>query len=524
MENQVAFIVVMGFIISLLTLLANKLRIAYPVILVLAGLFLSFISGMPDLNMDPALIFYIFLPPLLFQSSYAISLKEMWQWKRVILSFAFLVVLLTAAGVGLIAYWIIPGMTLALGMVLGGIVSSTDAVSATTIMQQVKVPSRIATILEGESLLNDASSLIVFSFALMAVQTGHFEMHHALLSFCWMVVGGAIIGIAIGIGFVYLHKVLPADTNVTIVFTLIAPFMMYIAGESASASGVLSVVFGGFYMGQHTRDLDSKTRLLGSSVWSNTAFVLNGFAFLLIGLNLREIVNAFESDGIGIARATSYALFISLIIMALRMLNAYLAIPISKLRRKELGINQEMIIDSPTSLIVGWCGMRGVVSLAAALSIPFTLPGGEAFPHRSIILYCTFIVILTTLLLQGLSLPLLLKWVHFPVYHDNLDDDEANLVIRKGLAECGLQYLQEHPSDTENDVVMRNVVNHWQALAEARVKESLFKSAAHTYRQILEAQRNYLFKLNRERPDIDKELIRHYLRRIDLEDERMKND
>lgn len=277
-------------------------------------------------------------------------------------------------------------------------------------------------------------------------------------------------------------------------------------------------------MGQHTRDLDSKTRLLGSSVWSNTAFVLNGFAFLLIGLNLREIVNAFESDGIGIVRATSYALFISLIIMALRMLNAYLAIPISKLRRKELGINQEKIIDSPTSLIVGWCGMRGVVSLAAALSIPFTLPGGEAFPHRSIILYCTFIVILTTLLLQGLSLPLLLKWVHFPVYHDNLDDDEANLVIRKGLAECGLQYLQEHPSDTENDVVMRNVVNHWQALAEARVKESLFKSAAHTYRQILEAQRNYLFKLNRERPDIDKELIRHYLRRIDLEDERMKND
>ncbi|MBO7602652.1 MAG: Na+/H+ antiporter [Bacteroidaceae bacterium] len=524
MENQVVFIVVMGFIISLLTQLANKLRIAYPVLLVLAGLFLSFISGMPDINMDPALIFYIFLPPLLFQSSYAISLKEMWQWKRVILSFAFLVVLLTAVGVGLIASWIIPGMTLAMGMVLGGIVSSTDAVSATTIMQQVKVPSRIATILEGESLLNDASSLIVFSFALLAVQTGHFEIQHALLSFIWMVVGGAIIGIVIGIGFVYLHKVFPAETNVTIVFTLIAPFLMYIAGESASASGVLSVVFGGFYMGQHTKDLDSKARLLGSSVWSNTAFVLNGYAFLLIGLNLREIVNAFESDGIGIMEATLYALFITLIIMTLRILNAYLAIPISKWRRKELGINQKMIIDSPTSFIVGWCGMRGVVSLAAALSIPFTLPGGEALPHRSIILYCTFIVILTTLLLQGLTLPLLLKWIHFPKYHDNLDTNEASIVIRKGLAECGLRYLQDHPSDTENDVVLHNIVEHWQALAEECATESLLNSAGQTYHKILEAQRNYLYQLNRERPDIDKELIRHFIRRIDLEEELIRND
>ena len=524
MENQVAFIVVMGFIISLLTLLANKLRIAYPVILVLAGLFLSFISGMPDLNMDPALIFYIFLPPLLFQSSYAISLKEMWQWKRVILSFAFLVVLLTAAGVGLIAYWIIPGMTLALGMVLGGIVSSTDAVSATTIMQQVKVPSRIATILEGESLLNDASSLIVFSFALMAVQTGHFEMHQALLSFCWMVVGGAIIGIVIGIGFVYLHKVLPADTNVTIVFTLIAPFMMYIAGESASASGVLSVVFGGFYMGQHTKDLDSKARLLGSSVWSNTVFVLNGYAFLLIGLNLPKIVDAIESDGIGIMQATIYGLSISLIIIVLRIFNAYLAIPISKLRRKELGIGQTKILDFPTSFVIGWSGMRGVLSLAAALSIPFTLPGGEAFPHRSIILYCTFIVILTTLMLQGLTLPLLLKWISFPNHHDYLKPEETSLLIRKGLADCGLRYLREHPSDTENDVVMRNIVEHWQALSEARVTESLFNSAGHIYRQILDAQRNYLYQLNRERTDIDKEIIQHFIRRIDLEDERMRND
>lgn len=300
--------------------------------------------------------------------------------------------------------------------------------------------------------------------------------------------------------------------------------MMYIAGESASASGVLSVVFGGFYMGQHTKDLDSKTRLLGSSVWSNTAFVLNGFAFLLIGLNLREIVNAFESDGIGIVQATFYALFITIIIMALRMFNAYLAIPISKWRRKELGISQKMIIDSPTAFIVGWCGMRGVVSLAAALSIPFTLPGGEALPHRSIILYCTFIVILTTLLLQGLTLPLLLKWIHFPAYHDNLDTDEASLTIRKGLAECGLRYLQEHPSNTENDVVMRNIVEHWQALAEARATESLFKSAKQTYHQILDVQRNYLYQLNRERPDIDKELIRHFIRRIDLEDERMRND
>ena len=172
MELQVLFLVIMVFVSSLLTIFGNRIHIAYPVLLVLAGLVISFLPFIPIIKIDPEVIFYIFLPPLLYMSAVSLSLKETLNWKRVILCFAFLVVFLTASCIGLLATWLVPGMTLAMGMMLGGILASTDAVSATTIMHQVKVPSRISTILEGESMLNDASSLITFSFALIAVQTG----------------------------------------------------------------------------------------------------------------------------------------------------------------------------------------------------------------------------------------------------------------------------------------------------------------------------------------------------------------
>lgn len=525
METQVIFIIVMVFIISILTMLANKMRIAYPVLLVVAGLFISFLPMIPRISIDPGLIFYIFLPPLLFQSAVALPLKDVLRWKRVILSFAFLVVLLTAAGVGLLTSWMIPGMTFALGMVLGGIVSSTDAVSATTIMHQVKVPSRVSTILEGESMLNDASSLITFSFALIAVQTGQFVWHQVILSFCWMVAGGAIIGILVGAAFVYMHKLLPMDSNVTIVFTMIAPYLMYIMAEAAGASGVLGVVCGGFYMSQHLDALDSSSHLLGSSVWDNTVFILNGFAFLMIGLDLPEIVSGIEADGISVIRATFYGLAITALIMALRMLNAYLAIPISRFRREKMHLEEKhLIVDSPTSFVIGWCGMRGVLSLAAALSIPLLTPSGEAFPQRSMILYCSFIVILATLLIQGLTLPLLLKHIHFPKYHDHINESEARDIILRGLAECSLEYIKKNPQVIENDDVMKYIMKHFQSLLEREKAQSLLYGASTTYHHILEKQRSYLYSLNKKHPSIDEELIRHYIRRIDLEDERLKSE
>lgn len=526
MELQVLFLVIMVFVSSLLTIFGNRIHIAYPVLLVLAGLVISFLPFIPIIKIDPEVIFYIFLPPLLYMSAVSLSLKETLNWKRVILCFAFLVVFLTASCIGLLATWLVPGMTLAMGMMLGGILASTDAVSATTIMHQVKVPSRISTILEGESMLNDASSLITFSFALIAVQTGSFVIEKALLSFIWVVFGGGITGVLIGMMFIYLHKILPdKDPNVTIIFTLIAPYLMYIVAESVGASGVLGVVCGGFYMSQHRDVIDANSRLLGRSVWDNLIFILNGLAFLIIGLNLPQIMAGVESDGFSLFTATIFSVIVLAIIIAIRMLCAYLAIPISRIRRKSEHLGYNLIVDKPTAIIVGWCGMRGVLSLAAALSIPYLLNGGEPFPNRSLMLYCSFIVIFGTLVLQGLSLPLFLKRVHFPEYQDHLSDNETFSFIRKGLAECGLKYLEEHPVQNKDDEQVFDYFKvRWQKRLMIDSKDSMLKSMTNIYRNILVDQRNYLFKLNKERPDINEEIIHHFIRSIDMEEERLRRE
>ncbi len=526
MELQVFFLVIMVFVSSLLTILGNRIHIAYPVLLVLAGLIISFLPFIPIIQIDPEVIFYIFLPPLLYMSAVSLPLKEMLNWKRVILCFAFLVVFLTASCIGLLATWLVPGMTLAMGMMLGGILASTDAVSATTIMNQVKVSSRVSTILEGESMLNDASSLIIFSFALIAVQTGNFVIEKALLSFIWMVFGGGIIGVLIGVMFIYLHRILPdKDPNVTIIFTLIAPYLMYIVAESVGASGVLGVVCGGFYMGQHIDVIDANSRLLGRSVWDNLIFILNGLAFLMIGLELPQIMAGVEADGISILSATIFSLIVLVTIMAIRMLCAYSAIPISRIRRKRQHLGYNMIVDNPTAFIVGWCGMRGVLSLAAALSIPYFLNGDEPFPYRSLMLYCSFIVIFGTLVLQGLSLPLFLRRIHFPEYGDHLSDNETYSVIRKGLAECGLKYLEEHPVQNKDDEQVFDYFKvRWQKRLMIDSKDSMLKSMTKTYRKILVDQRKYLFQLNKERPDINEEIVHHFIRSIDMEEERLRRE
>src|SRR5882757_3287385 len=228
--------------IVLIEMLATKLRIAYPVLLVAAGLLISFVPGLPKVQADPDMIFFIFLPPLLFEAAWSISFKEMKKWWRIIGSFAFLVVFFTALSVALVTNWLIPGFTIALGFLLGAIVSPPDAVSTGAITQFVKIPKSTSTILEGESLLNDASSLIIFRFALVAVGTGQFIWNEATLTFLWMVIGGAGVGLLLGWIFVQLHKRLSFDASSDIAFTIIEPYFMYWLAEQVGCSGVLAVV------------------------------------------------------------------------------------------------------------------------------------------------------------------------------------------------------------------------------------------------------------------------------------------
>ncbi|RZL43216.1 MAG: Na+/H+ antiporter, partial [Pedobacter sp.] len=298
MHTLLPFFLAMIAAIVLLNMWAVKLKIAYPILLVVAGLLISFIPGLPVLKIDPDLIFFIFLPPLLFEASWAISFKEMKKWWRIIGSFAFLVVFFTALSVALITNYYIPGFTIAIGFLLGGIVSPPDAVSTGAIMKFVKIPKSFSAILEGESLLNDASSLIIFRFAMVAVGTGQFIWHEAALSFVWMVAGGAGIGLVLAWLFVQAHKRLPTDAPSDIALTLIEPYCMYWIAEQLHSSGVMAVVSGGLFMStRRLIFLNSASRIRGLSVWESFVFILNGIVFLIIGLELPEIVDGLRSSG-----------------------------------------------------------------------------------------------------------------------------------------------------------------------------------------------------------------------------------
>ncbi len=510
-------------LIVLLIMLGSKIRVAHPVLLVLAGLLTSFIPGIPALKIDPELIFVLFLPPLLYEAAWSGSWKEFWHWRRIIGSFAFVVVFLTAVSVALIANWFIPGFSLVLGFLLGGIVSPPDAVSAGAILKFVQVPKRISSILEGESLLNDASSLIIFRFALIAVATGQFVWYQAALSFVWMVIGGVGIGLLVGLLFLKAHKWLPTDVNIDIILTLVTPFVMYIIAEQLSASGVLAVVGGGLFLSYHRhRFLSSSSRLSGHSFWQSFVFLLNGLVFMMIGLDMPEIVSGLKKEGIGLYQAMGYGLLITLVLILGRLLAAYGAVFVTKIASHFITVADEDP-GMKASLIIGWSGMRGVVSLAAALSVPVTLAGGADFPHRNLILFITFTVILITLVLQGLTLPVIIRKVKLPDFNDHMPEEEADKILREELARESLRYVEkQYSTELEDNVHLQKLVSRWRNQLESDEKAIDLENIKSIYRDVLDRQRELLLH-NKKQRRIDEEIIRRYLRQIDLEEEKIKH-
>lgn len=522
MLEHFPFYLALIVLIVLLIMLGNKIKVAYPVLLVLAGLAISFIPGIPVLKIDPELIFIIFLPPLLYEAAWANSWKELWHWRRIIGSFAFIVVFLTAISVALVANSFIPGFSLALGFVLGGIVSPPDAVSAGAILKFVKVPKRMSSILEGESLLNDASSLIIFRFAMIAVGTGQFIWHEAALSFVWMVVGGIGIGLLIGLVFLKAHKWLPTDVNMDIILTLVTPYAMYIGAEAVHASGVLAVVGGGLFLSYHRHQfLSSSSRLKGENVWQSFVFLLNGLVFMLIGLDLPEIVAGLKEEGISFYQATGYGLLITLVLILGRMLAGFGALIVTKLASYFITVaDKNPGMKAP--LIMGWTGMRGVVSLAAALSIPVAIDG-VPFPHRNLVLYITFVVILVTLVLQGLTLPILIKKVKLPDFNDHLPEEETEDLLREELAKESLSHLtQHHKSELEHSHLLQKLASQWQNQLDADETVIISENVKSIYKDILDKQRELLLHKNKNEQRIDEEIIRRFLHQIDLEEEKIK--
>lgn len=523
MHSILPFLLAMIAAIVLLEMWAARLRIAYPILLVVAGLLISFVPGLPAVKVNPDLVFFIFLPPLLFEAAWSISFKEMKKWWRIIGSFAFLVVFFTALSVAVVTNYFIPGFPLVLGFLLGGIVSPPDAVSTGAIMKFVRIPRSTATILEGESLLNDASSLIIFRFALVTVGTGQFIWHEAALSFLWMVVGGVGIGLLLGWLFVQMHKRLPTDAPSDIALTIIEPYFMYWATEQLHSSGVLAVVSGGLLMSnQRLSFLNAASRVRGYSVWESFIFILNGIVFLIIGLELPEIVNGLRAEGIPLSTAIGYGVLVTVVLILSRIISSYAALVATLIFRPGVapgGGSRRRRLLLP--LLLGWTGMRGVVSLAAALAIPVSLDG-SGFPYRSLILFITFVVILLTLLVQGLTLPYFITRSRLfdPVNEES--EELARQKIKRGLREHISRYLKDkHDSGLQDHAGMRKLMKHWEEKAKASDDNWMDEQTKAIFIEMLDSQREYLTELNKDLT-IDEEIIRNQLYQIDLEEERLK--
>lgn len=525
MQSTFIQYILLILIILALVMMANRFRLAYPIVLVLGGLALSVTTSFSHITIDPQLVFFIFLPPLLYEAAWQTSWKEFWRWRRVITSFAFPIVILTSCVVAFASRALIPGFTLALGFLLGGIISPPDAISATTIMRQVKVPKAMVSIAEGESLLNDASSLIVFRFALAAVVTGQFHFQQATTSFFLVIIMGTVIGLLVGVVFYAVHRWLPTTSSIEIVLTLVTPYCMYYLAEQFHYSGVLAVVSGGLFLSsRRQRMLSYKSRIQGINVWSNIVFVLNGLVFLLIGLQLPAIVQ--QLGDISLARAIGYGLAISGVLIVTRLLCTFGASAFTRVASRFITVAD----NNPGwkgPIILGWAGMRGVVSLAAALSIPLYLGAGEPFPYRNLILFITFIVILVTLVFQGLTLPWVIRKVNLEDKFTVIPELRQEKIIQQKMAQASLQLLEGkyaqqrlHNQHLDNLFARLQIELNFfkQDLEELNhPTDNALGSFQRIYLELLEQQRRLLHDMN-HRAEFDEELIRKYLSLIDLEE------
>jgi len=530
MHHLVIQLTILVAVILFVVMLAQRIKIAYPILLVLAGLPLGFVPALSGIEIKPDLIFVIFLPPLLYEAAWNTSWKDLWKWRRVIISFAFPIVIITSCVVAFVSSALIPGFTLATGFLLGGIISPPDAVSASAILKNIKVPKRFVTIVEGESLMNDASSLVVFRFALAAVATGSFVFSHAATSFVLVIVMGILIGIAVGLVFYAIHRWLPTTTNIDIVLTFITPYAMYMIAEEFNFSGVLAVVSGGLFLSiRRHQFLSNRSRLQGINVWEAVAFVLNGFVFILIGLELPVIIKGLGPDGL--QPAIMYSLIITGVLIVTRFASTFGATVFTMFIGRFITV-QDRRPGWKAPILLGWTGMRGVVSLAAALSIPVTLSSGAGFPNRDMILFITFTVILFTLVLQGLTLPALVRLVNMPDPDYTISMEQQKQLIRKKLSGLSLQILQDKYADklAENEMLRSlqikltadmTLLKDWEKEDSVARADAFYKDYREVMADLMQEQRKLLKTLNKK-DNISDELIRHQLDLLDLEEEKMR--
>jgi Na+/H+ antiporter len=385
---------------------ARHFKFPYPIALVIGGGLLGFIPRLPQPEFDPQFILVLVLPPILYQAALLTSWREFKANIRPIGLLAIGLVIATTLAVGATLKLLIPDIPWAAAFVLGAIVSPPDVVAATAILSRLNIPRKVVTVLEGESLLNDATGLVIYKFAVAAVLTGVFSLWQASLEFVAVASGGIVIGFLMGQFFVMVHKYL-GDAFIEVLLTLAVPYISYIAAESLHVSGVLAVVASGIVRGRYAPEIVSaEMRIIARSVWNLLVFILNSLVFILIGSQLSAIMTRLTDYTT--AQLFFYGTFVSVVAIVVRFAWVYPAIYLPLLFRTVRGER----VPAPQEgevFIMSWCGMRGIVSLAAALALPQVLEDGTTFPERDLIIFLTFVVIAVTLVVQGLSLKPLIR-------------------------------------------------------------------------------------------------------------------
>ncbi len=417
--------------------------IPYPIAFVVAGSAFAFVPQIQVPELDPKWVFLIFLPPLLMSAGYTTDWLQFKQNGRAIGTLAIGLVIFTTGIVAVAAHALLPDIGWAACFVLGAVISPPDAVAAGSVFERFAVPGSIVTILEGEGLVNDAVALVLYGFAIEAVTTGHFSLPAAGLAFVVESIGGVAFGLAAAWAsrrlIIALKRFDLSDTLIEVTIQLILPFAIYVVGETIHVSSVLAVVSAGIYLGRGAnRMLDADARLVGSSVWQLLVFLLNGFVFLLIGLQMRSIVTA-PSFGV---REIWIGLGMSLLVIVVRLVWCYPALYIPAFLENRYG-KRERPASLRNGFVIAWSGMRGIVSLASALSIPLLTANGASFPGRDVIIFITFVVIFVTLVFQGLTLIPILKWL------DVIEDggDKREVEVRIAALRAGIARLRELEPD-----------------------------------------------------------------------------
>jgi CPA1 family monovalent cation:H+ antiporter len=524
-----AELLIAGLLVAVagLSALARAINIPYPIVLVVGGAAFGFIPGVPDVKLDPDVVLVVFLPPLLYGAAFFANLGDLRSNLRSLTLSSVGLVLITVVAVALAAHALIPGLPWGAAFALGAVVSPTDPLAGALIMRRLGVPRRLVSAAEGEGLFNDATALVAYKVAVVAVVSGSFSLGHASVRFLVSAAGGVAIGLAVGWIVAFIRE-RTQDAQVSVTISLLTGYAAYIPAQAASVSGVLAAVTAGLYMGfRGPSIIPARIRLQGFFVWDMFDFLLNASLFALVGLQLHSVVQE-ARVGRSAAELIGWATAISAVVIGARLvwlfttpylIRALDRRPSQRLRR----------VGAAGRLVIGWSGMRGAVSLAAALALPLTTDAGDPFPERALIIYLTFSVIFATLVVQGLSLPTLIHRLR--VVSDDSEDEEE-LRARLTATKAALAQLDELSAEewTRDDTIerLRRAYEYRKRRFAARagkIEDDGYEDRSLAYQQtlqaVLAAQRDALVRLRND-GEISNEVMNRVVQELDLEESRLE--